>query len=451
MNNLLPHDEELERDTLAIILSQPYQSDTAIGILRKDSFYTPKYNLIFESVLDLFEQKKPTDSVSVVQYLKEKGKIEQVGGSYEVLQLTNQVANGAQLEYFCRLIEQKAIARRVINACHQIIKQIHENPEDIFSTLADLNNRISQSDISVKGNDPSPDYRIDIALKELEKAMNGHTTGVVSGLKELDKCTGGWQKGDLIVVGARPGMGKSALALNLAHGAADAGFKSFMFQMEMTAKQVADRELSMYSGIKIQNIKTGNVFSEELEMIKKAAVAIRNKKFYCDFSPAGDILQVQSQITKMKRENDISIAFIDYLNLIKTKENKGENTSYAIGRITSSLKRMAKELDIPIVLFAQLNRAVEGRGSDRRPQLSDLRDSGSIEQDADQIIFLVRPDYYQEDPRDENGNSLIGMLDLIIAKNRQGATGDVWVKHNLSCNIIKNNVPESREYEMKEF
>lgn len=431
---LPPQAPDIEPLILGAIMIDGSCVDIAMAILHEDSFYKESHQLIFNAARRLYNKREPIDISTVAEELKNTDKLELIGGSFYISQLTYRVASGANIEYHCRIVEQYAIGRRVLMACQKAISDIYDDPVSIFEHINFLNSRLTKPDIAIQGNDPSPTYRINKAVKQIEKAMDGKDIGISTGITELDKYTGGWQDGDLIIIAARPGMGKSAWGINIAHNAIKKA-PVFMIQMEMSAEQVAMREIAMETGIKIQTLRTGNIFEEQKELVDRSAQELKEKMFFIDFESNGTIMSITSKIIKAKREHKISLAMIDYLQLIEPP--KGENTAYVIGKITAAFKRLAKELSIPIIMFSQLNREVEKRG-DKRPQLSDLRDSGSIEADADQVIFIYRPDYYQEDPRNERGESLLNKIDLIIAKNRQGGTGDVWVHHDLSCNIITN-------------
>lgn len=435
MGMVPPQSTDSEMLVLCAIMADNRKILAAMERLHNDSFYKESNRVIYEAMVDLYKQYTPIDFSTVIEKLKEKGTIDIAGGAYGVVQISNNPVSLGNMDTHLLIIEQYAICRRVIEQCSRTVQDIYTDPVQIFEHINSLNTRLSRPDIAVVGSNTSAEYRLTKGMDQVDSAMKGIQSGVTTGIDELDKYTGGWQNGDLIIIAARPAMGKSAVGINLAHNALVSG-AVFMQQCEMSEVQVSHREMAMYSGFKIQNIRTGQLFSDDYQRLKEDVEKIKNNKFYIDFNMGESVTTICSRIIKHKNEYGIKLAMIDYLQLI-SPDNGNESLNNKIGVITRALKKLAKELSIPIIVFSQLNRDTEKRG-EKRPQLSDLRDSGNIEQDADQVIFLMRPDYYTEFPVNENGESLSGKIALIIAKNRQGATGDVWVNHNLSCNLITN-------------
>lgn len=435
MGMVPPQSTDSEMLVLCAIMADNRKILAAMERLHNDSFYKESNRVIYEAMVDLYKQYTPIDFSTVIEKLKEKGTIDIAGGAYGVVQISNNPVSLGNMDTHLLIIEQYAICRRVIEQCSRTVQDIYTDPVQIFEHINSLNTRLSRPDIAVVGSNTSAEYRLTKGMDQVDSAMKGIQSGVTTGIDELDKYTGGWQNGDLIIIAARPAMGKSAVGINLAHNALVSG-AVFMQQCEMSEVQVSHREMAMYSGFKIQNIRTGQLFSDDYQRLKEDVEKIKNNKFYIDFNMGENVTTICSRIIKHKNEYGIKLAMIDYLQLI-SPDNSNESLNNKIGVITRALKKLAKELSIPIIVFSQLNRDTEKRG-EKRPQLSDLRDSGNIEQDADQVIFLMRPDYYTEFPVNENGESLAGKIALIIAKNRQGATGDVWVNHNLSCNLITN-------------
>lgn len=426
-----PQATDLEELVLGAILVDQDAIKIAINILQEDSFYHPKHRIIYHAILQLHRERMPIDIGTVAKRIEDIGESENIGGNHKITELTWRVASAANVEFHCRIVEQNAIGRRVISECLRTADLIYSDPVKIFEHVNAMMTRMSQPDIAVTSNDSSADSRINAAVKHIQDAMDGKNVGITTGYRQLDECTGGWQNGDLIVIAARPGMGKSALSLNLAHNALPGAI--FIQQMEMTKPQVGIRELAMYTKNSIHNLKKGQLLPDEMDQVRQVAADLKKVKVFSDFTAGCTSHDVAARIIKHKSDHNIRLAMVDYLQIIKYAE--GSNTDEAIGEITSSFKRLAKDLDIPIILFSQLNRAVENRDN-KRPQLSDLRSSGNIEQDADIVIFLMRPDYYDEFATDENGNSMRGKMIMNFAKNRQGFTGDYIMNHDLSRNLI---------------
>jgi replicative DNA helicase len=413
----------LERDVLPVVMD----------ILRPESFYHEAHQAIYRSIIRLFERSHPVDLLTVTEELRKSGDLERVGGSYYLVELTNRVASAANAEYHARIIAQKHIMRELIRLSTRTIKEAYEETTDVFSLLdetekglfAITQNNLSRSfeNISVVGG------RVLRQLEELSR-KEGNLTGVPSGFSGIDRITSGWQPSDLIIIAARPGMGKTACVLTMAlHAARDYGRPVAFFSLEMSNIQLAQRLFAMEAEISSSKMRNGKLENHEWQRLQEAAERLSNVPIFIDDTPGINIFELRAKCRRMKIQHDIQLVIIDYLQLMSgSSENpRHVNREQEIAGISRALKNMAKELDVPVIALSQLSRAVEVRGGAKRPQLSDLRESGAIEQDADIVAFLYRPDYYGI-TEDEMGRNIKGMVEFIIAKHRHGALDTVRLR-----------------------
>lgn len=393
-------------------------------ILRPDDFYLDAHKHIYRAILSLHGRSMPVDMLTVTEELKKAGKIEDIGGSYYIVELTGRIASSANIEYHARIVVQKSIERKLIEVSSKTIKEAYEGAKDTFALLEEAEKAIFGIYDGIKTHSSESISRAATqALGTVIKAMNAPdgVTGVTSGIRRLDRITGGWQDTDLIIIAARPGMGKTGLALTLAKNAAIAKIPVAIFSLEMSSEQLAHRIISSVSAIEGMKSRNGKITNDELGKYEEACIAVSELPiFICD--KAGlSIFQIQSEARRMVSQNKAGLIIVDYLQLAKDPECKG-NREQEISSIARGLKALAKDLKVPVIALAQLSRAVEVRGGSKRPQLSDLRESGSIEQEADVVSFIYRPEYYQI-LEDENGQSLKGVAEIIFAKNRHGRIG----------------------------
>jgi len=412
----------LDKDSIAIV----------IDILRAESFYSDAHQAIYRCVLRLFERSQPVDLLMVTEELKKAGELEMAGGPYYLVGLTNRVASAANIEYHARLIAQKHIQRELIRVSTKIIRDAYEDTTDVFQLLDDAEQglfNITQQNLSRSYE--SMGSLASKALKQLEELSKKETglTGVPTGFTDLDRITSGWQPSDLIIMAARPGMGKTSLTLALAKNAAmDFGKGVAFFSLEMSNVQLVNRLISLEAEISGSKLRSGQLEDYEWQQLQTVIEKMSEIPIFIDDTPGINIFELRAKCRRLKMQHDIQMVIIDYLQLMTGgTDNKTGNREQEISSISRGLKGLAKELNVPVIALSQLSRAVETRGGMKRPQLSDLRESGAIEQDADIVSFIYRPEYYQI-MEDEEGQSLKGVGEVIIAKHRNGALGTVKLK-----------------------
>ena len=430
MGNKPPHAPEVEESVIGAMMVESECVYRAVETLSEKSFFDPKLRLIFRAIGKLFKSRTAVDLTTVAERLREDGVLEEVGGAAKLASLTASVGSAANVEYYIRILQQKTIQRDLIEAGYGILKKAFDETYDVDKLINE-----SQTEVynAVQGNMRSGYVEIGDALnRALDRIQRSQQstglTGVPSGFPTLDAITMGWQQGNLIVIGARPGHGKTAIALNMARAAAiDSGIPTAFFTLEMTDVELADRLIGTETGL-ISNKRKGRVKmkDEDWAHLETALVRAAKAPLYIDETPGLTISEFSSKIKRMKAERDIQIAFVDYLQLMHASGHESQYRAQEIGEISRQLKETAKELNIPIFALAQLNRNIQIRqgSSNGRPVLSDLRDSGSIEQDADMVLFIHRPALLglSESPVD--------IAELVIAKNRSGEMGVINLNFN---------------------
>jgi replicative DNA helicase len=427
---LPPQAVDLEEAVLGALLLDKEALTDVIDILKKESFYKDDHQLIYESILSLFERSEPIDILTVTQELKKQGNLDIVGGAFYIAQLTNRVASSAHVEAHARIIAQKHIQRELIKISSDTIKEAYDETVDVFDLLDSAESRLFEvAEGNIRKSYEDMHKLLHKAVKQLEEISKKEgTSGVPSGFRDLDRLTGGFQPSDMVVIAARPGMGKTAFVLSLARNAA-VDFKKgvAIFSLEMSSLQLVNRLIASETQISAEKLKKGNLEPYEWEQLNSRIGKLTNAPIYINDTPGLSVFELRAQCRRLKAEKDISLVIIDYLQLMSgSSESKG-NREQEISTISRAIKGIAKELSVPVLALSQLSRAVETRGGDKRPQLSDLRESGAIEQDADMVMFIYRPEYYGI-LQDEDGNSTQSLGELIIAKHRNGATDDVKVK-----------------------
>ncbi len=428
-----PQATQLEEVVLGALMLDKDALSLILDILRPQSFYVDAHRLIYQAMLDLFEKSNPIDLLTVMEALKKSGDLEAVGGPGFLAELTNRVASAANIEYHARIISQKHIQRELITVSTKIIHDAFEDTTDVF----DLLDSAEQGLFNITQQNMNRAYETMASLasqtlKQLEelKGKEAGLTGVPSGFPSLDRVTSGWQQSDLIIIAARPGMGKTALALALAKNAAvDFNKGVAVFSLEMSSLQLAQRIISIEGEISSRKMRSGQLEDYEWQQLQSAIERIGEAPIYIDDTPGINIFELRAKCRRLKMQHDIQMVIIDYLQLMtgSVDGNRGGNREQEVSGISRALKGLAKELSVPVIALAQLSRAVEVRGGAKRPQLSDLRESGSIEQDADMVSFIYRPEYYNI-MEDEEGNSLKGVAEIMIAKNRHGSLENVKLK-----------------------
>ena len=424
---LPPQVKELEEAVLGAVMIEQNAINEVIDILKDESFYVDSHQRIWRAIRLLFQNQAPIDLLTVTEQLKKNGDLDAVGGPFYVAQLTNKVGSAANVEYHSRLIAEKYIQRQLISTSSEIIKDAYEDSTDVFDLLDKAEkNLFSIAENSLKRNSEDIGSIIMGELKEIDIRMNNsadeHVNGVASGFIDLDRTTGGWQKSDLIILAARPAMGKTSFTLALARNAAVDHKKAVaVFSLEMSSVQLVQRLISMETHIPSDKIRKGNLEQYEYQILTSKIDNLKNSKIFIDDTPAINVFELRSKCRRLKQQHDIQLVVIDYLQLMSGSIDgkHGGNREQEISQISRSLKGLAKELQIPVIALSQLSRAVETRGGDKKPILSDLRESGAIEQDADIVIFLYRGEYYGLE-QDANGNPTKDIAEVIIAKHRNG-------------------------------
>ncbi len=423
---LPPQALDMEEAVLGALLLEKDALHRIMDTLKPHMFYKDAHRNVFEAILELFGNSEPVDILTVKNTLKRSGKLEQVGGAYYLTQLTSRVASAANIEYHARIIAEKFILRQLIQSSDDVIKQAYDETTDVFELLDHTEQKLFEiSETNLRRNYHGMGELVVRTLERLEemRGQDGTVVGIPSGMAELDKMTAGWQKSDLVIIAARPAMGKTALTLSLARNAAlrfDAPVA--FFSLEMAATQLTQRLICAEAELDAQKVRTGTLEDHEWQQLITRIGSLSKAQLYIDDTPALTIWDLRAKCRRLKAEKGISMVIIDYLQLMQGNVTKGGNREQEIAGISRALKEIAKELDVVMIALSQLSRAVESRGGDKRPVLSDLRESGSIEQDADMVMFLYRPEYYGFETDDE-GNTTQGMAELIISKQRNGPTG----------------------------
>ncbi|MCS6933693.1 MAG: replicative DNA helicase [Chitinophagales bacterium] len=435
IGKLPPQARELEEAVLGAVMIEENAITSVIEIIKSDDvFYVDAHQRIWRAIRNLYSNRAPIDLLTVTEQLKKNGDLDHVGGPFYVAQLTNKVGSAANAEYHAHILAEKYVQRQLISVSTEIIRDAYEDTTDVFELLdkAERNlYNISENNIKRQSLDISTILMNE--LKELDirmKNSQNHLNGVPSGFIELDKITGGWQKSDLIILAARPGMGKTAFTLALARNAAvDHKKPVALFSLEMSNAQLVQRLISMETHIRADKIRRGTLENYEYDVLTSKIDSLKNAPVFIDDTPAINIFELRNKCRRLKQQYDIELVIIDYLQLMSGhSDNKSGNREQEISQISRSLKGMAKELNTPVIALSQLSRAVETRGGDKRPILSDLRESGAIEQDADIVIFLYRPEYYKIDT-DEEGRPTQGIAEVIVAKHRNGPLGTIRVRY----------------------
>ena len=426
-----PQSVDLEEAVLGAMMLEKDALTEVIEILQPAVFYKEAHQVIFAAIQRLFANTEPVDILTVTDALRKSGELEQAGGPYYITMLTNRVASAANIEYHAHIILQKYIQRELIRISSDVIKDAYEDTTDVFDLLDKAESHLFQiSENSLRRTSRTMQSLVKEAIQEIAagRKHEGHLKGVGSGFSELDRVTGGWQKSDLVILASRPGMGKTALALTMARNAA-VDFKKpvAVFSLEMSAVQLVTRLISSETGINAEKLKKGNLDDVEWQHLHAKITSLIDAPILIDDTPALTIFELRAKSRRLKAQHNIELIILDYLQLMQGgAEHKG-NREQEISSISRSLKALSKELDVPIIALSQLSREVEKRGGTKKPILSDLRESGSIEQDADMVIFIYRPEYYKIE-QDEKGESTTGLAEISIAKNRSGSTKDIQLR-----------------------
>ncbi len=424
-----PQAIDLEEAVLGAMMLEQNALTNVVDILKPEVFYKEAHQKIFTAIHELFGSGQPVDILTVTEKLRKSGDLDLVGGAYTISMLTNRVASSANVEFHARIVLQKFLQRELIRISSEVIKDSYEDTKDVFDILDKAEQglfAVSETNLRRSYNDMHSLVRDAIIQIEGAKNQEGHISGIPSGYTDVDRVTAGWQKSDLIVLAARPGMGKTAFVLTMARNmAVDFRKPIAVFSLEMAGVQLVTRLIASETELAADKLKRGLLEEFEWEQLNSRLSALTDAPLYIDDTPALSIFELRAKCRRLKAQHNIEMVIVDYLQLMSAgTDNHRGNREQEISNISRSIKSLAKELEIPIIAISQLSRAVETRGGSKRPILSDLRESGAIEQDADMVIFIYRPEYYQI-TEDEEGNSTEGLAQIIIAKHRNGATETV--------------------------
>lgn len=424
-----PQSVELEEAILGAVMIENNAIFSVLEILRPEAFYKESHRIIYQTALDLSAKHEPVDLYTVTEMLKRKGALTEVGGATYLASLTQKVGSAAHIEFHAKIVAQKYIQRELIRASTDIQKTSFNDEMDVTDLIDYAEGEIFKvSEGHIKRDVQKAYDVVKKALKMIEEAKNkpDGLSGVPTGFNDLDKLTLGWQPSDLIIIAARPAMGKTAFVLSMTRNMAiDFKRPIGFFSLEMASEQIMTRLIVSESGLESRQIKSGRLSTEQWAHLEQSIVPLQNAPIFIDDTPALSIFEFRSKARRLKAQYDIQLIIIDYLQLMTGPNETRGNREQEVSTISRSLKAIAKELSVPIIALSQLNRSVETRGGDKRPQLSDLRESGAIEQDADIVSFIHRPEYYGFDQDPTGGVTTPGLAEIIIAKHRNGATDTV--------------------------
>lgn len=421
MDRVPPHNLEAEQAVLGAILLESDALVAAAEHIGPEDFYRAAHQRIFEAMVQLSEEAEPVDLVTLSTRLKDQGLLEEVGGIGYLTELANSVPTAANVAYYAQIIEEKSLLRRLIRTATQIASSGYTAGEDVRELISDAERRILE--ISGRRGEGFVSIR-DVLMDVFERVEflynhKGGITGIPSGFPDLDKLTSGFQKSDLIIVAARPSVGKTAFALNIAQNVGVRAKETVaIFSLEMSAAQLVQRMICAEANVDAGRMRTGHLEGDDWEKLTMAIGSLSEAAIYIDDSPAVTTADIRAKCRRLKQERGLGLIVIDYLQLIHGRGRSTDNRQQEVSEISRMLKQIARELEVPVIALSQLSRSVEQR-QDKRPMMSDLRESGSIEQDADIVAFLYRDDYYNQESEKKN------IIEIIIAKQRNGPVGTV--------------------------
>ena len=407
--------------------------DEVIDILQPDAFYKTAHQYIFNAIYQLFHDSQPIDLLTVSSALRKDGKLEIVGGEFYLVQLSQRVASSAHIEFHARIILQKFIQRTLIRISNEIIETAYKDSTDVFDLLDEAESKlydVTQGNIK-RSSQSAQNLVIEAKTRIEEISKREGLSGVSTGFLKLDKLTSGWQPSDLIIIAARPGMGKTALTLSMARDiAVTKEIPVAFFSLEMSSVQLITRLISAETGLSSEKLRTGKLADHEWQQLNVKVTDLEKAPLFIDDTPSLSIFDLRAKARRLASQNGIKLIIVDYLQLMTAgSSSKVGNREQEISTISRNLKALAKELDVPVIALSQLSRAVETRGGTKRPMLSDLRESGAIEQDADIVSFIYRPEYYNIDEWDDDEHSPSeGQAELIVAKHRNGGLDNIRLK-----------------------
>ncbi len=430
MEHVQPQATELEKVVLGALMIEGDAYSLVSEILRPETFYEHRHQLIYKAISTLAMRQEPIDILTVTEQLKKTNELEEVGGPFYISQLSGSVLSSAHIEYHARIIAQKYLARQLITYTSQIQTMAFDESTDVADLMQEAEGRlfeISQQNLKKDYTQINPVIKDAYDLLQKAAARTDGLSGLASGFHELDKKTAGWQNSDLVIIAARPAMGKTAFVLSMAKNmAVDYQFPVAVFSLEMSNVQLVNRLISNVCEIPSEKIRSGQLADYEWGQLDYKIKSLYDAPLYVDDTPSLSVFELRTKARRLVREHGVKIIIIDYLQLMNASGMSFGNRQEEVATISKSLKGLAKELNIPIIALSQLNRSVENREGNqgKRPQLSDLRESGSIEQDADMVCFIHRPEYYKIYQNEDNQDTH-GLAEIILAKHRNGGTGIV--------------------------
>ncbi|GAB1309127.1 replicative DNA helicase [Urechidicola sp. KH5] len=430
---LPPQALDLELIVLGAMMIDKKGVDDVIDVLHPEAFYKEAHQEIYRAIYALFQESKPIDIKTVSNQLRNSGKLEFVGGDFYLINLSQKVASSAHIEFHARIILQKFIQRKLIGLSTEIIEEAYDETVDVFDLLDSAETKLFEvTQGNLKKGSENAESLVRQAINKIEEISNREgMSGVPSGFTKLDALTSGWQPSDLIILAARPGMGKTAFVLSMAKNIAIGANQGVaVFSLEMSSVQLITRMISSETGLPSSKLRKGNLEDYEWQQLNVKVKNLSNAPIFIDDTPSLSIFDLRAKARRLVSQHGIKIIIIDYLQLMTAGgASKGGNREQEISTISRNLKALAKELDVPVIALSQLSRAVETRGGNKRPLLSDLRESGAIEQDADIVSFIYRPEYYgMTEWDDDDHTSCEGQGEFIVAKHRNGGLENIRLK-----------------------
>lgn len=449
LGRLSPRDTDVEAAVLGALMIEKDAYTVVCDILKPESFYEPSHQKVYEAIQTLGASQRPIDLFTVTEQLRLNGTLEEVGGPAFVVQLTSNVTSAAHVEFHSRIVAQKYLARELISFAAQIENNAFDESIDVDDLLQEAEGKLFEiSQRNVKKDVTQIDPVITAALDQIQAAANRTSglSGLQTGFHELDKVTSGWQNSDLIIIAARPAMGKTAFVLSMAKNmAVNYNIPIAVFSLEMSNLQLVNRLISNVCELPGEKIKSGQLTSFEWDQLMARIKHLNGAQLYIDDTASLSVFELRTKARRLVREHNIKMIIIDYLQLMNASGMKFGSREQEVSMISRSLKQLAKELNIPIIALSQLSRQVENRSDNKRPQLSDLRESGAIEQDADIVCFIHRPEYYYHSDTDPSGKDIRGLAEFIIAKHRSGSVKDVNMRFRAQFARFENWLEEGGE------
>ncbi len=451
---LQPQALDLEEAVLGAMMIDKKGVDDVIDILQPEAFYKESHQHIYEAIQQLFTDTQPIDLLTVSAQLKKNAKLELAGGDFYLIQLTQKISSSAHIEFHSRIILQKYIQRSLIRISSEIIEDSYDETTDVFDLLDKAESKLYEvTQGNIKRSSETAQSLVIQAKKRIEEiAAKEGLSGVATGFDKLDKITSGWQPSDLIIIAARPGMGKTALVLSMARNITiDYGMPVALFSLEMASVQLITRLISSETGLSSEKLRTGKLEKYEWEQLSSKVKDLEKAPLFIDDTPSLSIFDLRAKARRLASQHGIKLIIVDYLQLMTAGNASGKgmgNREQEISTISRNLKALAKELAIPVIALSQLSRAVETRTGSKRPLLSDLRESGAIEQDADIVSFIYRPEYYKIDEWDDDERTPTqGQAEFIIAKHRNGSLENVRLKFVANLGKFENLDDHHRGYD----